>query len=321
MQDKELSRHLLQLYEAASALSAHEFHAHALQLVRNYLHFDSGTVLTGQMNQGSEVTVRHIYVDNQPIQKLLDRKFVDVPDNALLSAYLARGKCIAEDSKDIPKSQTSLIDYCKRYEVAHTVVHISEHATLGNADVIALWRARSEDKYTNDDLEKGNLLLPHLIQARAINMRLQADRSFENGRAIVLADFNGWIQFIDDEAISIISSEWSGWTPPVLPFELLEPFKCNLKNKYIGNNLIAEVKIQGNLLNIKVSRRDDLPALTSAEQNIARLAAAGATYKEIARELCISPATVRNHLHNIYNKLGIRNKATLATKLASSLDV
>jgi len=317
VQDQELSTHLLQLYEAAGALSLHDFHVHALHLVKKHLHFDSGTVLTGHMARGSELTVRHIHVDNQPIQKLLDRKFVDVPDNALFNAYLSRGKCIAEDSEDIPKSQTSLIDYCKRYEVAHTVVHISEHATTDNADVIALWRARSKDKYSNDDLAIGNLLLPHLLQARSINMRLQAGRTMANGWATVLADLNGWIQFIDDQAVGLIGEEWFGWTPPVLPIELLENFKRNLNTRFVGRSLVAEAEVQGNLLNIKISRQTEFVTLTSAETNIANLAASGSTYKEIARQLSISPATVRNHLHSIYTKLGIRNKASLAAKLSS----
>lgn len=319
MQNDKLSLHLLELYEAAGALSVHDFHVHALRLVRNHLHFDSGTVLAGQMGQGRDMTVRHIHLDNQPIQKLHDRKFVDVPDNALVNAYLSRGKCIAEDSQDIPRSQTSLIDYCKKYDVAHTVVHISEYATLGNADAIALWRARTKDRYSTDDLAIGNLLLPHFLQARSINMRLQAGRSLEDGRTTVLADLNGWIQFIDDDAISLMNTEWPGWTPPVLPFELLEPFKRNLTTKYVGNSLNAEARIHRGILAIKLFRRPLIHSLTDAEQNIAKLAAAGATYKEIARDLAISPATVRNHLHNIYSKLGIRNKATLATKLSETI--
>ena len=35
-------------------------------------------------------------------------------------------------------------------------------------------------------------------------------------------------------------------------------------------------------------------------------------YQDIAAELHISPATVRNHLANIYSKLGVNNKVELA---------
>jgi DNA-binding NarL/FixJ family response regulator len=42
------------------------------------------------------------------------------------------------------------------------------------------------------------------------------------------------------------------------------------------------------------------------------LAAEGNQYKEIARELAVSPATVRNQLHTIYRKMKVPNKAALA---------
>ena len=51
---------------------------------------------------------------------------------------------------------------------------------------------------------------------------------------------------------------------------------------------------------------------------IRTLAVGGATYKEIARECNVSPATVWNRLHAAYAKLGVRNKKALARALADS---
>ena len=45
---------------------------------------------------------------------------------------------------------------------------------------------------------------------------------------------------------------------------------------------------------------------------IARLAAAGASSKEIAGELVVSVRTVDNHLAAVYRKLGISSRAELA---------
>lgn len=55
-----------------------------------------------------------------------------------------------------------------------------------------------------------------------------------------------------------------------------------------------------------------LDQLTPKEFTVARLYAEGRTYKEIARELALSPATVRHHLRGAFARLGIRNKAELA---------
>ncbi|WP_180977305.1 helix-turn-helix domain-containing protein [Janthinobacterium sp. ROICE36] len=55
--------------------------------------------------------------------------------------------------------------------------------------------------------------------------------------------------------------------------------------------------------------------LTPAERLVATMAAEGLPYKSIARELRKSPATVRNQLHAIYQKLGVGNRTALACKL------
>ena len=49
--------------------------------------------------------------------------------------------------------------------------------------------------------------------------------------------------------------------------------------------------------------------LTKRETTIAELYAEGHTYRQIASNLFISPATVRNHLASIYQKLEVKNKA------------
>jgi DNA-binding NarL/FixJ family response regulator len=49
--------------------------------------------------------------------------------------------------------------------------------------------------------------------------------------------------------------------------------------------------------------------LTERERNILRLIAEGYTNKAIGRELSISERTVGNHITNIYNKLGINDRA------------
>ena len=51
--------------------------------------------------------------------------------------------------------------------------------------------------------------------------------------------------------------------------------------------------------------------LTAREQEILRLILQGANNKDIERKLFISASTVRNHIYNIYQKLGVRNRLEL----------
>jgi two-component system nitrate/nitrite response regulator NarP len=51
------------------------------------------------------------------------------------------------------------------------------------------------------------------------------------------------------------------------------------------------------------------PVLTERELQVLKLIAQGLTNKQIAIFLLISLSTVENHIHHIYAKLGISNRA------------
>ena len=53
-------------------------------------------------------------------------------------------------------------------------------------------------------------------------------------------------------------------------------------------------------------------SITRREQQILALLRTGRTNKEIASQLCIEVATVKNHVHNILSKLGARRRGELA---------
>ena len=48
---------------------------------------------------------------------------------------------------------------------------------------------------------------------------------------------------------------------------------------------------------------DHLSRLTDRETQVAAMLARGLTYAQIAAELTVSPATIKNHVHNIYRKV------------------
>jgi DNA-binding NarL/FixJ family response regulator len=57
-------------------------------------------------------------------------------------------------------------------------------------------------------------------------------------------------------------------------------------------------------------------ALTASERRVAALAAEGASNRDIAQTLFVTPKTVEVHLSNAYRKLGIRSRRELAGALA-----
>jgi DNA-binding NarL/FixJ family response regulator len=83
---------------------------------------------------------------------------------------------------------------------------------------------------------------------------------------------------------------------------------------------VCSPRFSGTLLR-QLARRAalDTPAptrsLTAREIEVLRLIAANLSNKEIARRLSISMATVKNHVHNLLDKLNVRHRAEAVASL------
>lgn len=67
------------------------------------------------------------------------------------------------------------------------------------------------------------------------------------------------------------------------------------------------------VLRLAPEQRDDprLASLSAREREVAGLVAAGQTNREIADQLCIALGTVKDHVHHILTKTGLRNRAAV----------
>ena len=71
--------------------------------------------------------------------------------------------------------------------------------------------------------------------------------------------------------------------------------------------LLARVRVH--LGELQPPKSDVPNPMTDRELEVVRLLASGKTYKQVARALELSQSTVRNHLHNVYQKLGVVDRA------------
>jgi len=74
----------------------------------------------------------------------------------------------------------------------------------------------------------------------------------------------------------------------------------------------AELRAAGEPAAAGAPAPDRLNLLTPQELQVVRLAAFGATNRDIAAQLFISPRTVSHHLYRAFPKLGVTNRTALA---------
>jgi two-component system nitrate/nitrite response regulator NarL len=80
---------------------------------------------------------------------------------------------------------------------------------------------------------------------------------------------------------------------------------------WLDNRMTAEVINAFKKSSEGVGRRDK-PLLSDREREIVQLVAQGFRNREIGEKLFISEQTVKNHLHNIFDKLGVSDRLELA---------
>ncbi len=83
---------------------------------------------------------------------------------------------------------------------------------------------------------------------------------------------------------------------------------------------VSLVRLQGQdqhfLATIQVPEDERLDSLTQRERQVAEFASAGATSPEVAGTLGISTHTVRQHLKEVYRKLGVASRFELRDRMA-----
>lgn len=116
-----------------------------------------------------------------------------------------------------------------------------------------------------------------------------------DARLIVLTTYRG-----DVLAVQALKSGASGFLlKSSLEMELIDAVRTvHAGKRYITADIAAEI-----------AARVDVPHLSEREIAVLKLAAAGRSNKQIARELAISEQTVKGHMSNAFAKLGAADRA------------
>ena len=206
-----------------------------------------------------------------------------------------------------------MIALCDRYNIGQMAVVITEQEESALSLFLSPYRSgRRAPPLAGRDITFLRHALDHV---RYLTMR-DGSEDAETGRLLV--NRQGRVLASTAPARRLIRDRWSGWTAHTLPEALIAPAgpiggrQPATQGLHVERRELAARGV-GTLLGLTLRPLAPIDRLTPREREIAEEIARGRTHKEIARNLGLSPATIRNHTQAILAKLGLHNKAMLAS--------
>lgn len=123
-------------------------------------------------------------------------------------------------------------------------------------------------------------------------------------------------QVDQEEGLTCLEAGASGYTNALSNPEVLKQIAMVVENGglWVGPELVT--RLRNSLAKMKPAQirqaEGKLSALSPREREVALAVAAGATNKEVARDMGITERTVKAHLTAIFDRLGIRDRMQLA---------
>jgi DNA-binding CsgD family transcriptional regulator len=312
---------LLDLYRSARELPIPEFQERALQLFKSFCRFDSALWGVGKISPQTGLAFHAVHLHHLPEEMLA--AYEEVSDNDLVAYEAAQrmGSVCSFNLRELTpgRQYADVASFNKRWEMQNLLVGTVYDKPIGSVGFLCLYRAKDGDRYAEDDRLCGEAFLPHLLEAGTLNRLIWLGQLSNNAVARkdtrAIASTLGYMQTHDTEFFNTLRKEWPDWSPPILPRELIQALRSSPEQRFLGKRITVAASPGNGMLFLLARDKACIERLTRAETSVATLVAKGLSYKEAAKRLSLSPATVRNQLHSVYAKLGVGNKVALARRL------
>jgi DNA-binding CsgD family transcriptional regulator len=309
---------VLSLYRTAHEVPLAEFQDAALRLVKSHVRFDGCKWGASAIDeQGVLFQSVHFHEDDPAAADVYND--VRHEDRAAFWAIGHRGITGNFHFASFYDRRSAIGDYTSRYRHSNALITGLPGIDERIVKSVSLYRGDPDDAFSEQDRRAVEYLVPHLNEALTISRLLAATR-FRAGAdrqwAVAIMDHCGLLQFVDPEFEALINAEWPSNAGRRLPDVAHTAIGRNIGNgQYTGRALIMRCTLEAGVIFMKARARMPADGLTLRELSVVQAIAKGYTHKEIARLLNLSPATVRNQIQNIHNRLDVGTNAELVAVL------
>ncbi len=310
----DLSRFLLELYGSLINEPAGDFREWVLARLSETIGFDSGVWASGAMTaQGPDFHTVTLW--RQPPQMLIDYDRLKHLDPLFAASARAPGKPVRATSRaSLP---AVFIPYVERYglEQAMSTMHTDPRSQMLAG--VSIWRNDRAKPFDAVAAETMEAVFPHLMAVatqRVLNDLGDAGRA-RTWTGFAAVDTRGRLHASNDRFTEAMVEAFPHWLGPDLPEPLLGVVRAKSSKRVLLPTLAVQIMPHETLIAVQLRARTALDELTARQRQIVEMSAQGLNHKQLARDLGLSPTTVRNHIAHAYKSLGVRNRAELAALL------
>ncbi len=312
-----------ELIRAGFRTSAGEFKQAVMVCLEHLIPFDMALWASGHTK---DLQVNNVYLHNLP--HTLMHSWEQVKHQDRLLAGLIANPGVTFDVYDFYTRQEretleTYQQHSRLFGIENAISTVIPNPDTGLLEVMSLYRSDPERKFSPDERGAKEFVFPLVIEAWHLNQiqHLGNLRGNAFSDSFAICDGKAWIHHAESGFVDLLKGQWPEWSGPEFP----EPVKLWLEGMETKSLKVKKIAFNRRDLNdlILVSAHSTSAAvsLTKREEQIAEIFAGGLTYKAIARELGISPFTVRRHIESIYRKMAVSSKAALFQALNNSNSV
>lgn len=318
MDTHAFSEVLLDLYRTAQTSNPVKFPEYLLRVVNQHVGFD--TAMMGVISTGAAdyFKLYSVHLHNETAACLSEWVQLSTQDILLESTLATRGRARSIELNELALHPV-LHDFASRHKHLHMLGLVANYTSASAQFGMSIRRSDRKRHFSTSEERVLERLMPHMIEAYRINRTLFGKKlltsAVETYRGSCVFDGAGVIHYSSEEFLQLGMAIFRNFDFIRVPAPLQRAHIQQRRTRLIEKNFVFDCQKVGHLYFLQAHLGNPLDALSPRELGVAKSYSAGLSYKEIAAELIISPATARRHIESIYAKLNICNKSDLTIQV------
>lgn len=312
----DIASFLLDLHVRSNEVGYRELQRFALERFAGLVPFDGGVLAVGTLQGGVPEPHDH-FLHGLPPEFMESWGRVRHEDRIVIGALREPRRTANHDVTrgEIYEGYDAVKEHSRRWGISHVLCTTQVHAQAGLYWVMAISRANVDEPFTEIERATNEIVAPHLVsaarRARIGQLRAHSHAGDTHGEAAAIANDEGLVLEADPGFAELVRRGWPRWNGPTLPREIVDLARAPSPERLVRGPASVRADRASGVVLLHVRLTVPADRLTPREREIATAFSTGETYRELGARFGIAPNTVRRHLSNVYDKLGISSKVEL----------